>query len=270
MFWPYDLLPQLLPQARIFTWGYDVKVQNLFSSVSKATVFQHAETLLMDIATLRSPTADTKRPIIFIAHSLGGIVVKEALSLSRTESTFLKNVLPATAGVCFLGTPHRGSKTASVGKIAYGMSRVLAAQDPNMNILRALEVQSEVLERVGRTFSQILAEGKLKVHSFREELKTKGTMVVDAFSATLDHPAESRGSIHANHREMARFSGLDDVGFRRVSAILLTWIQGDNSEPGTSCLCAFTRVSLTLCRRVDAAQPLRVLWLQTKSGHDRR
>ncbi|KAH8905401.1 hypothetical protein BR93DRAFT_970192 [Coniochaeta sp. PMI_546] len=213
VFWPYDLLPQLLPQARIFTWGYDVKVQNLFSSVSKATVFQHAETLLMDIATLRSPTADTKRPIIFIAHSLGGIVVKEALSLSRTESTFLKNVLPATAGVCFLGTPHRGSKTASVGKIAYGMSRVLAAQDPNMNILRALEVQSEVLERVGRTFSQILAEGKLKVHSFREELKTKGTMVVDAFSATLDHPAESRGSIHANHRENG---------------------EGDNSEPEES------------------------------------
>ncbi|KAH8897670.1 hypothetical protein GQ53DRAFT_837506 [Thozetella sp. PMI_491] len=229
VFWPRDLLPKILAHVRIFTWGYDVQVQNLFSSASKATVFQHAETLLLDVASVRTTPSERSRPIIFAAHSLGGIVVKEALCVSQNESTFLKDILPVTTGVCFLGTPHKGSKIASIGKIAFSMARALALQDPNLKILRALEVQSDVLERIGRNFAQILGQGKLKVHSFREELKTKGMLVVDAVSATLDHFAETRGSIHANHRDIVRFGSMDDVGFRRITAVFSNWVQEDIS-----------------------------------------
>jgi hypothetical protein len=77
IFWPADLLPQTLPGARIFTWGYDVDVDRAFSSASTATVFQHASALLSDLADVRMDETEKKRPIIFIAHSLGGIVVKD-------------------------------------------------------------------------------------------------------------------------------------------------------------------------------------------------
>lgn len=36
-------------------------------------------------------------------------------------------------------------------------------QDPDLKILRALEVESEVLERVRRDFSHIMREGKVRV-----------------------------------------------------------------------------------------------------------
>jgi hypothetical protein len=77
IFWPRDLLPKILPDARVFTWGYDVDIDNTISSASTATVFQQALNLLSDLADVRIEEDDKKRPIIFIAHSLGGIVVKD-------------------------------------------------------------------------------------------------------------------------------------------------------------------------------------------------
>ena len=53
LFWPHKLLPSVIPQSRIYTWGYDVDVNHLFSSASQATVFQHAGSLLSDLADER-------------------------------------------------------------------------------------------------------------------------------------------------------------------------------------------------------------------------
>lgn len=273
VFWPRDLLPKTVNAARIFTWGYDVQVQNLFSSASKATVFQHAETLLLDVISVRTTSMERNRPIIFVAHSLGGIVVKEALCVSKSELTFLKDILPITAGVCFLGTPHKGTKVASIGKIVFGLSRALALQDPNLKILQALEIQSDVLERIGRNFAQILGEGKVKVHSFREELKTKGIMIVDAVAATLDHFSETRGSIHANHQDIVRFGSVNDIGFRRITAILSNWIQVDRGtdigyfSPSFffrthSCITQLTNAT----RRIELVGSVGILWVPAETS----
>ena len=76
-FWPQELLPIEHPNIRIFTWGYDVDIDHAFSGASTATVFQHAGNLLSDIADVRIPKEIQTRPLFFIAHSLGGIVVKD-------------------------------------------------------------------------------------------------------------------------------------------------------------------------------------------------
>lgn len=169
--------------------------------------------------------------------------MKDALALSKNEKTFLKEILPATAGVCFLGTPHRGSEVASLGKIAFEISKVFF-QDPNLKILRALEVNTEILDRVARSFSQILQEGLIEVHSFREELATQGVMIVDSFSSSMGDALETRGMIHANHRDIARYYSAQDNGFRRVTDVLLRWneyLSARNTGKGrfTIFLCAW-------------------------------
>ena len=170
-------------------------------------------------------SSPTTLPIIFVAHSLGGIVVKDALSLSKQEATHLKDILPATIGVAFLGTPHRGSKTASLGKIAFELSRLLL-QNPNIKILRTLEGQSEILDRISRSFAQILAShDDLKVHSFQEDFDTKGVSIVDASSSTIGCGRETRSGLHANHRNMAKYASAEEINFRRVSTVLQLWVE---------------------------------------------
>jgi len=98
------------------------------------------------------------------------------LNASRNEVTYLKDILPATHGIIFLGTPHRGSATATLGKMAQEITKILW-KHPNLSVLRDLEVSSQTLDRIGRGFCQILVERPLEIHSFREELPTKGVMV---------------------------------------------------------------------------------------------
>ncbi|MCJ1385019.1 hypothetical protein MMC17_008137 [Xylographa soralifera] len=227
VFWPGDLLPLAIPDARVFTWNYDADVHHWTSSASQNTIHQHAGNLLSDLAYLIA--GDMPEPLIFVVHSLGGIVVKDALNQSsQTEGTRLKNIAPATFGVLFLGTPHRGSKSASMGRLAYNVT-VAATRRPNLKLLQALERNSETLDRVGDGFRQTVLKFDIKFCSFREEKETRkylifNTMVVEPESAKIGDGKEEIGSIPENHRHMSKFSSNSDIGFKRVSAVLRTWI----------------------------------------------
>ena len=229
VFWPRDLLPRAFPQARIVTWGYDVQIESFLAAASQASIYHHAENLLSDLVMLRKSDTPKLKPLIFIAHSLGGIVVKDALSLSSHESTIINAILPATIGVMFLGTPHHGSRAASLGRKAFEVSKVFFKK-PNLQVLRGLETNSEILERISRSFGQILSTGRIKVHSFREELPTHGVMVVGSSSSTIGYLHETRGSLHANHRKLARFSSMEDIKFQRVVSVLQDWVKASSEK----------------------------------------
>lgn len=72
--WPKDLLPTDCPNTRIMTWGYDTIVtKGIAAPTNKSNIFAHAKDLLYALDRERPQG----RPLIFVAHSLGGIVVKE-------------------------------------------------------------------------------------------------------------------------------------------------------------------------------------------------
>lgn len=58
LFWPKELLPKAIPEARIYTWGYDVDINHVFANAGQATTFQHAATLLSDLANERVSVED--------------------------------------------------------------------------------------------------------------------------------------------------------------------------------------------------------------------
>lgn len=66
-FWPEDLLPDDIPDARIAVWGYDADVvsKKLLEGVSTNGIEQHAETLCSDITNFRVATVKSTSSLIY-------------------------------------------------------------------------------------------------------------------------------------------------------------------------------------------------------------
>ena len=77
--WPKELLPKTIPRARILTFGYDADVYHFWSKpASDNTVKTHGDNLTASLVGLRHQEKETATgPIIFVAHSLDGLVCAE-------------------------------------------------------------------------------------------------------------------------------------------------------------------------------------------------
>lgn len=76
VYWPRDVLPQDIKNARVMTYGYDSHVSHFFQGPANQNgIIPHGRSLLSALESQRrdNPT----RPIFFVVHSLGGLVLKE-------------------------------------------------------------------------------------------------------------------------------------------------------------------------------------------------
>ena len=73
-------------------WGYDSRVMQFFGPVGQASIHDHANELNNDLRQERVERHQIFRPLIFFAHSLGGLVVK-SVSMPYKESIDLGNDL---------------------------------------------------------------------------------------------------------------------------------------------------------------------------------
>ncbi|KAK7688526.1 hypothetical protein QCA50_008064 [Cerrena zonata] len=219
MFWPRDLLGKDVKNIRIISWGYDSDVMKVFSSSSQDTIVGHAETLLTDIDSLRTDLeVKTLRPIIFIGHSLGGIVIKQALTRAHvyhaTGGKDQGQIYKCTTGVIFLGTPHRGSEKASLAQIFTNMVK-LTGKQPNNAILQALKRGSQILEEQRNNFASISANMRV-VCAYEEYESGALGMIVPKDSAVVDGREVEQIGIPADHKNVCKFLDAQSVGYRRV------------------------------------------------------
>ena len=59
------------------TFGYDADVLSITKTAGSNTLRDHGKTLANDLAMRRARSDSTGRPLIFVAHSLGGLVVEQ-------------------------------------------------------------------------------------------------------------------------------------------------------------------------------------------------
>lgn len=73
-FWLAQFLPVQFPNARVMAYGYNA---NIFLSKAVTDIKQEAEILLRYLENNRQRPEEKERPILFMGHSLGGILVKK-------------------------------------------------------------------------------------------------------------------------------------------------------------------------------------------------
>ncbi|EXK25027.1 hypothetical protein FOMG_18285 [Fusarium oxysporum f. sp. melonis 26406] len=216
--WLEDLLPESTPRCRVLTFGYDSK---LAFSKSRSGVEAFARDLLNRLRIVRSSSEARNRPLVFIAHSLGGIVVKKALIIAHNGSEVYAPILKATTGIIFLGTPHRGSDLVPWGILLSNLVGVTSiGKNIRKELLRTLNKDSDMLMEISSQFLQRATS--LKIMSFIEQQVESPltTLVVPEYSAIMGLPNETVLPMNAHHRGLTRFSRKTDQNYILVEAAI--------------------------------------------------
>ncbi|KAL9112920.1 MAG: hypothetical protein Q9227_002784 [Pyrenula ochraceoflavens] len=200
-------------------------------------IFSHSKDVLFALQRERDPD----HPIVFVAHSLGGIILKEVrntLTLADASGEpVLVNIVKSTAAVIFLGTPHRGSSDmAAVGEIARRVASVFMV-DTNKTVLDALGLRNSDLERCQDSFTRLWSSYGFKVKTFQEGLPITGLnlgllneKIVPNFSSLLGDPREHAETLQANHMDMCRFLDRQDPNYRKVSGELRSYYRSISNK----------------------------------------
>jgi hypothetical protein len=235
-FWP-DFVAKDFPQARIITFGYDANIIGLAKGLQNAqnsSIRSYGLDLASTIRNLRQNVpALADVPIYFIAHSMGGLVVEQALLLSIGAEQSLHSVAKATSGILFMGTPHEGSRMARLPSLLRDLipRRI---RDTNKTVLNALKPDSEVCKALGDQFNQQVKHGKtlnhVRLFSFYETVKMRGfkDFIVPEESSSL--AADFKLPIAGTHTSMVQFPDDKDSEYAKVKGQLNAWLLEDKPD----------------------------------------
>ena len=129
-----------------------------------------AQDLLNNVLQIRDGE-NKSRPVFFIAHSVGGLVVKLALLKARHDDRY-RGILYNCHGLTFFATPHRGSSYMSMPNLRESIQTLLHLQRPlPRSIARDLRLGNKDLLKIHDEFTNIASE--MRIWTFYETIDSQ-------------------------------------------------------------------------------------------------
>lgn len=147
------------------------------------------------------------KPLVLVGHSLGGLVIKTALKqgVGRDVERH-RNVVHGVKGIAFVGTPHFGSKLASIAS----SFRLLRA-NPQVS---DLALDDSYLEELNQLVVKHLKDLSIKTRVYTETQPMRlpgilrwlplGATVVSPSSSQPHIPGEAGTPVEADHRSICK------------------------------------------------------------------
>ncbi|KAI0893254.1 hypothetical protein F4806DRAFT_201562 [Annulohypoxylon nitens] len=225
--WTTDGLVRDFPRARILLYMYEsawtgsLKVKQFMSNI--------AMTLLNGLKSKREDRIQ-RRPIVFIGHSMGGLVIAKAITIADTRRDKFPVMFEAIAAAIFFGTPFNGAAAASAAAMyAYYAEKIGTAS--SSKLLDLMKPGDEGLRELRHEFMRLVGKlnPKIELLCFYEEQPTDFSKMaglpslfglskmaipksfadfVTRDSATL--PGVDEQGLAANHRDLVKFDGPKD------------------------------------------------------------
>lgn len=170
--WIRDDLPKHIPGARVFLFEYDA---TLAFDGYRLMFLRHANELLEKIRS--SQDGLEERSIVFLGHSLGGLLVEQALFNARYDPRY-KSIKDATSCVAFFATPYAEDDMTldSLGKVASDIAAMMGFQKGE-SISKTLENGWIFGDLVGRPLNSY-ADHTISIRgSFDKVIPTSSTFV---------------------------------------------------------------------------------------------
>ncbi|XP_061189632.1 uncharacterized protein LOC133197554 [Saccostrea echinata] len=161
--WPKDWLSKDVPFVRILSVEYDTNLSTWNANCPYETEKRSLPRRASELQKKLKAAGVGSRPIIWVTHSMGGLLVKEVLSQSNLHPD-CSDIVHNTSGVIFYSTPHRGSALANISNRG---SRIFS---PTVEV-QELSQDSLALRTLHNNFKQIVSENRIKCLSFGETEK---------------------------------------------------------------------------------------------------
>ncbi|KAI1418901.1 hypothetical protein F5Y12DRAFT_371832 [Xylaria sp. FL1777] len=235
--WPEKYLPISEARARVFFWDRLLELTD-FSSLEN--VYELGKRLLDYVVlnvysngvTSHSGSGSWAEPLVFVSHSLGGLVVKAAIA-EATHSPLLAN----TKGIAFLGTPHMGldphSMNEAVGKIV--QRAVNNRLDPGQGALSSYQ-RGARRNRTGKDlddysklelkFIETCRDRHIKVLTFAEE----ASQLVSLDCAFYPPSFAPNITVKKKHENLGTVDDTHDIVYGEILRFLLT-VLAERSRP---------------------------------------
>ncbi|KAF8519406.1 hypothetical protein BU17DRAFT_47785, partial [Hysterangium stoloniferum] len=230
--WLRDLLPEALPTARILTYGYDARTHS--ENRSSQTLYDLSTDFVGKLSNFRIHTK-SDRPLIFIAHSFGGIMLKNALIHAHTTHNkhlpSHKAVEVSSYGIIYLGTPHQGVDLTSWTKSLFrSLSTTIQTGDL---ITKHLGLHSETLQQqiaqynaISGRYHTVFCYATYGTASDGSSMDVSSFFHVPAFSAVVQGAINTQAlAIHKTHMGLAQFTSRDDNEYDVLMQCLLQMVE---------------------------------------------
>lgn len=172
--WPKRWLPAepRLRNARLLSFGYN-PVYGRSNKPLDEEISTAARQLLDHMKSASTDRSKDfllgQRPILFVAHSTGGLVVKQTYLLAQSEEG-CREILTWISAIMFLAVPNRGTKMASVLGRILSVSLPGKHTEPSGTLSDALLSASELARSVNDQFK--IYAPRLEILSYYEQLET--------------------------------------------------------------------------------------------------
>ncbi|KAI1116549.1 hypothetical protein F5Y14DRAFT_407127 [Nemania sp. NC0429] len=213
--WLRDALPRAMPMCRAILYGYD---SALLNSNSFQSIVDLASSFIDQIQASGWHLTGSKR-LVFLAHSLGGIVLKEAFSMMANGDHQEHLILSRFLGGISFGVPSFGMKTTHLQLMVRGQV--------NEQVVTDLSTTSEYLRNLDDHFSGLVLTRHMRLFWAYEtmtsptpEKQENGSykrtgpqeILVTKESATRSHyhlRTSATFPINENHSDMVKFGQYD-------------------------------------------------------------
>jgi len=222
------MLPSALKKARIMRFGYNsVWFGDNAIKQSLATV---ARKLL---STLKGQREECQqRPIIFIGHCLGGLVIEQAYVNAKLDPDQYPGIYDSITGIVFLGTPHRGNLESKATQAVIFDAIARARMQVQDNILHTLAQDNDTLLNVVTQFTRDVGKRQRppELYCFYEQkacnvggetagIETPMEFVVNESSGAFDQ--YPKDGLELNHFQMNKFEDEEDGNYQSVRGAIV-------------------------------------------------
>ncbi|KAK0714484.1 hypothetical protein B0H67DRAFT_553198 [Lasiosphaeris hirsuta] len=123
--WIRDEIPRSAPGIRAIIYGYDSKLHN---STSFQSIGDLGQSLILRLKA-GGWNLPSSKPIVFLAHSLGGLVLKEAIVQMADRDKSVTGILENVLGAIMFGVPSLGMDQSHLMAMVEGRPNELLVQD---------------------------------------------------------------------------------------------------------------------------------------------